>query len=269
MKTQISIIGCGWLGLPLAKKLVEDGFYINGSTTSKDKLGSLKVLRINPFLIGLTESEILGDAHTFLAESDTVIINIPPGLRKDPTKNHVAEIRNLITVIEQQSVNHVLYISSTSVFEDSVNFPIIKAETQPNGSSNSAKQLIEIEHMLQNNKHFKTTILRFGGLIDDNRHPGKFLSGRAHVSNPDAPINLIHQTDSIHIILAILKQNVWKVEFNAAYPKHPTKKDYYNSYCQSKNLPLPAYNSSDKSKGKIIDSTKVVQLLNYSFQVVP
>lgn len=33
MKT-ISILGCGWLGLPLAKKLVENQWIVNGSTTS-------------------------------------------------------------------------------------------------------------------------------------------------------------------------------------------------------------------------------------------
>ena len=269
MKTQISVIGCGWLGMPLAKILVEEGFSVNGSTTSKEKLKLLEKFNINPFLVTLNASGISGHYSQFLTGSDTVIINIPPGLRKNPAKNHVAEIKHLIDAIEAHSIKNVLYISSTSVFEDDVNFPIIKANTIPNATSNSAKQLIEIEHMLQANSNFKTTILRFGGLVDTDRHPSKFLSGRANASNPEAPLNLIHKTDCIAIIIAILKKELWDVTLNAAYPKHPAKELYYLNYCKRHNLPLPTYNYTEKSKGKIIDNTTLVQLLNYTFQVEP
>ena len=40
--TKISILGCGWLGLPLAKALIENGFSVKGSTTSTDKLTALE-----------------------------------------------------------------------------------------------------------------------------------------------------------------------------------------------------------------------------------
>jgi len=35
--TQISILGCGWLGLPLAKAILENEFSVKGSTTSREK----------------------------------------------------------------------------------------------------------------------------------------------------------------------------------------------------------------------------------------
>ena len=269
MKTQISIIGCGWLGLPLAKTCIEEGITINGSTTSKDKLEDLKGFKIKPFLITLNSSGISGNYSEFLTGSETVIINIPPGLRRNPTKNHVAEIKHLMLAIEKHAIKNVLYISSTSVFEDQTDFPIITSKTLPNGTSSIAKQLIEIEQMLQVNSNFNTTILRFGGLIDENRHPANFLAGRDNVSNPNAPINLIHKTDCISIIVTILKKQLWNVSINAAYPKHTSKKDYYSNCCKQKNLPLPSFNNSQESKGKIIDSSILVQLLNYRFKVKP
>ena len=39
--TKISILGCGWLGLPLAKAIVENGFSVKGSTTSSEKIATL------------------------------------------------------------------------------------------------------------------------------------------------------------------------------------------------------------------------------------
>lgn len=269
MKTQISIIGCGWLGLPLAQKLVEQRFSVNGSTTSKEKLQRLKQFQIKPFLVSLDETGISGNYSNFLTGSETIIINIPPGLRRNPTKNHIAEIKHLIQAIEANSIKNVLYISSTTVFEDEANFPVIKTETKPNATSSTAQQLIEIEQILQTNTNFKTTILRFGGLIDEERHPSKFLSGRDNISNPDAPLNLIHKADCIAIILAILEKELWDVSLNAVYPKHISKETYYSAYCKREGLPLPTYNTSKESKGKVIDSTTLVRLLEYTFKVEP
>ena len=43
---KISILGCGWLGFPLAKSLVEKGFSVKGSTTSENKLSILSTAGI-------------------------------------------------------------------------------------------------------------------------------------------------------------------------------------------------------------------------------
>ncbi|WP_400076005.1 NAD(P)H-binding protein [Winogradskyella sp. R77965] len=269
MKKQISIIGCGWLGFPLARFLMNEGFKVKGSTTSENKLELLKKHAIEGFVIRLDEAGISGNYSVCLKGSETVIINIPPGLRRNPDKNHVIELSHLITAIEAHKIENVLYISSTSVFKNESHFPIITSLTASNAASNSAKQLIEIEQKLQNNSNFNTTILRFGGLFDGDRHPAKYLSGKTDVSNPDAPINLIHKEDCIQIIATILKNELWNTTLNASYPKHPNKKLYYSEFCKLHNLPLPQFNAKEKSKGKIIDSTKLVQLLNYRFIEAP
>ncbi|BAO75711.1 NAD(P)H-binding protein [Winogradskyella sp. PG-2] len=269
MKNKISVIGCGWLGFPLAKNLVSKGYDVKGSTTSNDKLDLLKNHKIQGFLVSLDETQISGGYSKFLTESEIVIINIPPGLRRNPHKNHVTEISHLINVIEKHNVKFVLYVSSTSVFKDSPDFPEITCDAQPNASSNNGQQLIKIEQILRKNINFKTTILRFGGLYDNQKHPAKFLSGRTHIKNPNAPINLIHKEDCIQIITAILKNKLWGETFNAVYPYHPDKKTYYSNYCEQLNIPLPSYNMSEKSEGKIINSSKLVQLLNYTFKQTP
>lgn len=266
MNPKISIIGCGWLGFPLAKTLISHGFTIKGSTTSKHRLKTLNEASIEGYMIQLNGTSIIGNYNDFLAGSDTVIINIPPGLRKNPNKNHVAEIRYLISAIEAQNIKNVLYISSTSVFKDEVHFPVIANDTVPNGTSIVAKQLVEIETIIKGHPKLNTTILRFGGLFDAHRHPGRYLSGKENILNPLAPVNLIHKADCINIILNIVQQNYWNYTFNAVYPQHPQKKEYYENYCKTYGLELPKYNLEQKSTGKIIDSSELVQLLNYNFE---
>lgn len=266
--TQISILGCGWLGLPLAKALLENEFSINGSTTSNEKLSVLENSGIQPFLIALSENKTIGNLSSFLENSKFLIIDIPPKLRSSATENFVSKIRNLIPFIEKSGVENVLFISSTSVYgEDNL---VVTEETELNPDTESGKQLVQAEQILLNNSNFKTTILRFGGLIGEDRHPIKFLAGKTNLENPNAPINLIHQEDCIGIIQEILRQSQndnleWNESFNAVAPFHPSRENYYTQKALEFNLALPEFNSENLTFGKTISSSKVENVLKYTF----
>jgi nucleoside-diphosphate-sugar epimerase len=263
---KISILGCGWLGLPLAKSLVDNGYEIKGSTTTQDKCQKLVEDGVTPYLIKLNERFVEGEIKDFLKESELLIINIPPGLRNNPKKNHVSEIKQLIHHVENSTIKYILYISSTSVFKDVVEFPLITQITLPNATSNSAKQLIDIENLLKTSTKFESTILRFSGLIGKDRHPGKILSGRKNILNGKAPINLIHRDDCISIISKLIKKQLWGATFNASNPYRHTREDYYTNYCKEHHLVLPEFDQENVSKGKIIDSTKLAQLIKHKYK---
>ncbi len=261
---KISILGCGWLGLPLAKSLLEKGFSINGSTTSIEKISILEKTGITPFQISLFKDKIEGALDLFLENSGILIIDIPPKLRGDSKENFVGKIESLIPFIENSTVKKVLFVSSTSVFSDD-NSKVTEASI-PNPDTESGKQLLEAEQLLQSNKNFETTIIRFGGLIGNDRHPIKFLAGRKNIENPDAPINLIHQDDCIGIIEAIVCHTELVEVFNAVAPIHPTRKEYYSQKAMELNLPLPEFEENKTSTGKLISSDKIETVLNYKFK---
>ena len=274
--TQISILGCGWLGLPLAKALLKNGFAVNGSTTSNDKLLVLQNLGIQAFQINLnpnlSEEAAEETIEKFLEGSKTLIIDIPPKLRGNSQEDFVSKIQTVIPFIEKSTVENVLFISSTSVYGDTSSFDCAQDDTlsvtedsQLNPETESGKQLIKSEQLLQSNLNFKTTILRFGGLIGDDRHPIKFLAGRTNVENPNAAINLIHQEDCIGIIIKIIELDCWNETFNAAAPFHPSRKDYYTQKAVEFNLALPEFNSVNSNFGKTILSSKVEMVLGYTF----
>lgn len=277
---KISILGCGWLGLPLAKSLLAKGFSVKGSTTSQVKIQILEGHGIQPFLIELSATEIKGEINTFLENSEILIIDIPPKTKGDANAGFVSKIQNLIPFIINFSIEKVLFVSSTSVYADipspeTSGLLRITEETEPNPDTESGRQLLEAENLLLNNKKVKTTIVRFGGLIGENRHPIHFLAGRQHLENPEAPINLIHQEDCIGIIERIIEKSlrqaqtdklVWNEVFNAVAPFHPTRKDYYTQKAMEMNLSLPEFESGKMSSGKIIDSHKITEVLGYIFQ---
>ncbi len=269
-RRKTSILGIGWLGFPLAKKLIKIGYNVKGSTTSESKLENLKTNNIKPFQIELSEKEINGNIEGFLDDSEILIIDIPPKLRRNPKENFVEKMKLLITEIEKSTVKNVLFVSSTSVYADG--FPIVEIDENsiPNPDSDSGEQLLQVEKLLLSNNNFQTTILRFGGLIGEDRHPIKFLAGKTNVENPDAPINLIHQEDCIGIIVEMLNRvqhdrEIGNVVFNAVTPQHPARKEYYTQKAIENNLSLPIFDDSKKSVGKLISSKKVEEVLAYKF----
>jgi nucleoside-diphosphate-sugar epimerase len=267
LKQKICVIGCGWLGFPLAKSLVKKGHSVKGSTRSPEKVNSLTSNQIEGFLLHITSEGIIGPIEKCLTDCTTLVLNIPPRLRKNPEANYVMQMQHVLPYVEASSIENVILVSSTSVYDDSEFFPLINETSKTSTTSNTALQLLAVEALFQNNKNFKTTVLRFSGLFGADRHPSKFLSGKNHVKNPDAPVNLIHQIDCIAIIETIIKQNVWNEIFNASTTPHPKRQNYYTSVCKAQNIPLPKFDNSQESKGKIIDSTKLARVLKYEFKI--
>lgn len=261
---QISLLGCGWLGFPLAKSLLSKNYSINGSTTSFSKLEVMKSVGISPYLLSLNENEIQGDVSRFLLNSEILIIAIPPKLRGISNENFVSKIKTLLPSIEQSTIKKVIFISSTSVYAD--DNTVVTENTIPNPETESGLQLLNAEKLLQNSTFFQTTILRFGGLIGEDRHPIRFLAGKTNLENPEAQINLIHQEDCIAIIEKIIEQDCWGEDFNAVTPFHPSRKKYYTEKAKEFNLAFPQFNESLTSTGKTVSSDKLIRILGYEFK---
>ncbi|AWA29377.1 NAD(P)-dependent oxidoreductase [Flavobacterium magnum] len=262
---EISILGCGWLGLPLGQAFLEKGYVVRGSTTSVEKIPLLQELGISPFLITVNPDGVAGDVLSFLSRSDTLIIDIPPKLRGNASENFVSKIRGLIPFIEDSKVVNVVFISSISVYGE--NQGLVTASTHPEPVTESGKQLLESEQLLLDNAKFSTTIVRFGGLTGNNRHPVRQLAGRQDLDNPDAPINLIDISDCIGIVLSIVEQRISDAVFNAVAPYHPTRREYYTQKAAFAGLAAPHFNEQQTESGKIISSEHLRETLNYNFLV--
>src|SRR6478672_8127433 len=78
----ISLLGCGWLGFPLAKSLISRKFEVMATTTSASKLEVLNLEGIDPYLVQFSHAVQIPDLKKFF-NAEILIITIPPG-RKDP-----------------------------------------------------------------------------------------------------------------------------------------------------------------------------------------
>ena len=49
----VAVLGCGWLGLPLAKALVAEGYSVAGTTTTPSRVLTMRDAGIRPYLLSL------------------------------------------------------------------------------------------------------------------------------------------------------------------------------------------------------------------------
>ena len=103
----ISILGSGWLGLPLAEHFVMMGNFVKASTTSESRTSDVTSVKAEPFIIDI--EKLPNNIQTFL-QANILIVNIP-------SKN-IDGFSNLIQEIEKSEIEKVLFVSSTSVYED-------------------------------------------------------------------------------------------------------------------------------------------------------
>lgn len=257
----VSILGCGWLGVPLGKHLRNRRFSVKGSVTTPEKFGLLRTSGIVPYRFALSETEAELDDPAFL-ETDVLIISIPPRRIDGIERIFPAQITQLIPLILKSGVQKVIFISSTSVYPENLQTASEDDELFPDKAS--GKACLYAENLLKNLTDFKTTVIRFGGLIGADRNPARFLlkSDRA-IAN--IPVNLIHQDDCVGIISAILEQDLWGETLNGCCPEHPLKKEFYGKAAQISGLPIPLI--SDQTEAyKIVDNSKLTRLLKYKFK---
>lgn len=242
----VSILGCGWLGKPLAVSLLEEGFFVKGSSTSEEKLPALESLGIESYLVDITDLE---EFDTFLT-TDILIIAI--------TSKDIDAFKSFIEQIEVSTIQKVIFISSTSVYPNTNSVVSEENKTLPT-------PLSEIENLFRSNTYFETTIVRFAGLFGPQRHPGNWFKNGRIIPQPNGYVNMIHQEDCIEIIHEIINQNCWNITLNACSNDHPTRKDFYTNARRSLNLDTPVFEETAELQYKIISSQKLQEVLSYEF----
>ena len=262
---KIAILGCGWLGMELGKRLRKQNHEVRGSVTRMEKLTEVRNAGMVPYNIKLYEKGIQGDIRSFLSGINILVVDIPPGLRKNPEVNFVKKIKKTIPFIEKSYLQKVIFTSSTSVYKDTEEIPVYDEEAATDNSNNAAVQLRNVELLFLNNENFNASIVRFGGLIGENRHPVNHLSGKTGIKNPDAPVNLVHQEDCINAIFKLIEKDKDNSVWNIVYPEHPSKEEYYSKIAKERDLQIPEFDHSEKSIGKKVSSNKLKNDLNFEF----
>ncbi len=235
----IAVIGCGWLGLPLALELIGQGHTVYGSTTTESKLAKLQSEGINPFLY---DGRLFANITQSVATVDCVIINFPPS----KIANYAQQIASLLSQLDGECT--VIFTSSTGVYEDTDGWKDESSPVIPSHPVFLAEEIIR-------NSEKQSVILRLAGLLGPNRHPVKHLSGKT-LPDGDMVVNLIHRDDVIETILELLKGKYWGKTYNVCSNHHPPRKTFYMNAARQLSLNPPVFLTSER-KGKCISGKRL------------
>lgn len=256
----VSVLGCGWFGLALAKKLILLGYQVKGSTTTPEKISALKSEKVEAFLINFTSDQI--DADPAFFNSDVLFICIPPKRNSPELTDYPDKIAAILKSVSHP-VTQVVLISSTSVYGDENQTVNEYSETTPD--TGSGKMVLAAEQLLKNNRPHHSSVIRFAGLIGPDRNPGRFFAGKTNIPNGLAPVNLIHQNDAVGIAVKLLESQAFGQIYNACAPEHPSRTDFYTHAARKTGLAIPEF-IQEKNEWKLVESLNVPKYLDYRFQ---
>lgn len=283
MKTcRISILGCGWLGFPLALRLLEMDHFVRGSTTTKDKIPLLEQSGIEPWFMQLNP-HLIGDDPASFFDVDTVVLNIPPPRVEDRVPFMSRQADDIVSHISASPVKRLIMVSSTGVYaakgQDAYEEDPWPPEYE-NGKGLVAMETKLMEELtnepseeltagfskgLARKMTASVAVVRMAGLFGPDRNPGRFLAGRSVSGNGDEPVNMIHLEDAIGVISALIEQPDVAGVFNACAREHPTRREFYREASGKTGFDMPVFADGEARAWKRIISEKIRKATGYSF----
>jgi nucleoside-diphosphate-sugar epimerase len=262
---KIVIIGLGWFGMPLALALRSE-MEVVGTKSTPEGVQQAKAQGIAATLLQLTPALYCPDS-TPLEGATRAVVNIPPTRGSAGVADgYFTAITSITRLLEHVGVHSMIFVSSTGVFGASQT--VVDEHTPPQPDTPQGEQLLKCEQWLRRNFKGRVDVLRPAGLVSKGRHPGRFLAGKTDVKGPMHPVNLVHRDDLIAITRAILNASGPGRTYHAVAPMHPAKMEYYTAASQLLQLPLPLFDLTDRSTGRMVlgDHTSAILHIDYTYE---
>lgn len=260
---KIAIIGAGWLGKPLAQQLLSQSYPLTVSCSHADKAASLTREGI-PAVSATLADKAQGDWQSLLANKDIAICLLPASRGNHANTPLVTQVNQLLVMLKQYQVSKLIFASSTSIYQKTNNNLTETSALNANSTVFAAEQLI------QQQSEIDYTIIRFAGLISEDRNPTRSLSKKSasgHIFDAGAsPVNLIHQNDAVGVIQTVIKQQCWGEVFNACSDVHDSRQVFYQRGAKQLGITIPRFTAENSKPNCIIANGKLKQQLRYQFK---
>lgn len=259
---QVSILGCGWLGLPLGQALAGAGYRVRGSSPSPENLSKLEAAGVAPYRLELTPT-LAGDPADFF-DCQVLIITLPPKRRSDDVlTRYPAEVEQVLQHAPKSC--HIIFTSSTSVY---ANLNRDVSEDDAGGDvTASGRAILAAEALLHARQ---STTLRLAGLYGYDRKPGRFMAGKT-ASGGGNPVNLVHRDDVIAALLTVIASVGQEGEggarvFNLAADAHPTRREVYSTFARAQGFAPPDFVAPEQTGYKQVDNSRFKRAFNFSYR---
>lgn len=256
-KPRVVIIGCGYVGSALGRRLVVDGYDVVGTTTSSQRVATIGALGITPVVLDTADVGRLG--HVLQDRDAAVLCVAPRAEQRDYRVTYLQTARNLIEAARLTTVSRFIYTGSTRVYpQNDGEWVDENSPTQP--TAENARILLETEHVLLDgakslgaDRPVSAVVLRLGGIYGPGRGAldSIFRSAGRQRDDGDFYLNRIHVDDIVAALAALLGSDFQGV-LNLCDDHPQTRRSFFDAALASADLsPIEWTSSSDrKNRGK-------------------
>ena len=262
---KVAIVGLGWLGMPLGLSLSARGWQVAGSKTTLDGVEAARMCGIDGYHLELTP-ELVCDSDDLdaLLNVDALVMTLPARRTGEGDDFYRQAVQQIVDSALAHQVPRIIFTSSTSVYGDGEG--TVKESSPLNPVTASGRVLKELEQWLHDLPGTSVDILRLAGLVGPERHPGRFLAGKADVANGGHGVNLVHLEDVISAITLLLQAPKGGHIYNLCAPVHPSREEFYSQMARQLNLAAPTFRVQEKpGHGKLVDGSRICNELGFEY----
>lgn len=249
-------VGCGYLGVRVAKKMLGEGWTVHGTTRSAERTKELASLGIEPIIYDWLDP----NSHLPAIEVDALLVSVSHSQAPNcsPEETHTLGLEHLQRDLMQKGMpSKAVYISTTGVFGDIQSGDWIDethpaCPNRPGGIAASAAESWLARKSNDPSQWPPTTILRPAGLYGPNRVPNltSLQMNRPLPVAPSSFLNLIHIEDVACLTAEALQRRLSHDLYHLADNSPPTRREYYEWICQQIGCPPPLFDSTQVERSK-------------------
>lgn len=247
---RVLIVGCGYVGVPLAGELARQGHEVFGLSRSDGTGAELKSFGATPLIADITKPATLAPLPSVY---DWVVncVASSGGEAAAYREVYLQGTRNLIEWLSAAPPRKFVYTSSTSVYGRTDGSSVTESSVAEPASKTS-KILVETENVLlaaAARSGFPAVILRVAGIYGPERgHWFKqFLKNEAVIEGTGGRIlNMIHRDDVVGAIIAALEHGKSGQIYNASDDEPVSQLKYFEWLAEKLRRPLPPFSAEDR-----------------------
>ncbi|MBN2480088.1 MAG: NAD-dependent epimerase/dehydratase family protein [Parachlamydiales bacterium] len=255
----IANIGCGYVGLELAKQLIQKKHFVTATTKSVKSLKNISSIVQKSYILEGTDFDAI---FQILNENDTIILTLSTNNAKDSEKTFLQTAQTIKSAaLKLDKPKTLIFTSKSSIYGDHAG-RWVDESADLSSKDEESKVLIDTENTLLSLKdlNWKVCILRLPHVYG----PGRtiidiFKSYYKNVipGHGEYYTNMVHQIDVVNAIIYVLEHEIVGI-FNVADDDHPTRKEFADLICQKLNLMKPTF---DPTLADFADNNK--RISNY------
>lgn len=240
---RILIVGCGYVGLELGRRLAASGTEVLGLRRQGDPDGRLATAGILAVRGDLTRP---GDLEAIPGDFDSVVCTVSSsrGGAEAYRQVYLGGARNLVAWSRRRRLGRLVWVSSTSVYgQTDGSWVTEESPAEPAGPT--GRLLVETEGVLAEAHRsglMPTLVVRVAGIHGPGRGHlfGQFVAGRARL-DPDGGrwINMIHRDDVASALEAVLLRGQPGRFYNAVDDTPVRQGDFLRFLAEATGLPVP------------------------------